>query len=145
MSLIKNGKHVKFYLLKFLREIGPRSTGAGLENVLHKTFCYVVGGFNERDAIKTFLLQDISHSPLSLEIRNEAYYFDGKIPLIVQRFNKLAYDENDMNELVPEDNEEDAILYHQFIKENLDLMIDVLLVLKDKSIMFKIEETELII
>jgi hypothetical protein len=144
MSFIKNNSEVEFFNLTFLREIGPASTKDGKEAVLSKIFSYIVAGTNERDAIQRFLLQDSSHSPLSLEISHEKYYFDGKIPVKIKKLINLIDDE-DMLDIDPENSDEDLKLYQVFIKKNLDLITDVLLLLDNKSIMFKIQKTKIII
>ena len=144
MSFIKNNSSTKFFTLKFLRETGPATTSDNQEDILNKMFSYVVLAINEEDAVKKFLLQDIDYSSLALEINEKMYYFDGKIPAQVSKLYAII-NKNDIYDLDPENNDDDVKIYQNFIRTHLELIMDVLFILKDKSIMFKIEETNIII
>jgi hypothetical protein len=144
MSFSKNNSKTEFYILKFLIEKSVNFTKDREESILDKNFCYVVAGTTKINAIKTFLLQDISGSILSISMLDSKYYYNSIIPSEIKKLNKLIKD-NNINDIDPQEDDEQEMIYSNFINENIDLIIQVLLTLEEKSILFRMEKYNIII
>ena len=139
MSITQNNLPINSYLIKCVRETGPSETPGGKEKILDKIWVYCILARNKKDALKKFLLQDTSLSALSMEISHKEYYLDDEVPpKCIELQRELA--ESDVLNLENAENEQDYKIYLNFVEDNLKLIIDVLLILNEKSVMFEIEE-----
>ena len=118
------------------------------DNILHNMFPYTVIATNKRQAVQNFLKVDTTGSPLCT---NFGYGdFKDKYPQLYndpqcQKLIELM-EENEVNDWDIEESEEDTIIYHDFIINNLDLITDVLLMIDEDntSDYFSIKESRLI-
>jgi hypothetical protein len=146
--VVKDGKKAGLFILKFYRNIGALvGENDNITNHLAHTFTYPVMARSKEDAIKTFLLQDKSGSILGIELGSKD--FEDNYPSLyqiqqVQELINLIID-NELDDIDPEEDDEQYKIYADFIENNLGLITDVLLVLDKNTSMFSIEASSLII
>jgi len=135
---------MRIYTLKFNRDIGASHIN-GVKNILANIFCYTVIADSERDAIRKFLILDKSGSPLSTDFH--AYDFQKNFPHIYNNndVQSLIFkmEESEIDDVDPKESNEQYDIYHNFIMENLQLIIDVLFLLNHTNC-FSITEGYLI-
>ena len=129
--------NVKFYHIKFLIQIDDDVSVKDIS-------CYTVAAINDQEALKKFLLQDTSMNPSSIILENQDLICKkSENTEKLKHVTQLIYD-NDISELLASESELEKKIYQQFIRDNLELIIDVLNCLHTESDLFNISQTEII-